>query len=369
MIINVLTTFLKAALLTSGIIGKRRFNGFKVVSNFNRFYCSHGKTSYYCEYEFISPKDKFILLVGNSQCFIDTVAFASYISNNTIVLTNKVDINITANIDINGMYNTLCLMNKFMTNVKKIGLNIWYCNVNDVFFEEKEECPITMIEPPYHAFRLKCGHSISLVALSNTIKQNNVNVKCPFCREKLEVNELNSGHDKTKNYNLNNNLEEIKSLHELYNGDISKYSIIKTNKTVSFVKKPTHNNCQKVSDEINFNIDIHSQPISRSTTPDIIQITQQQQNSIIEPNLDPGRYSYLSTRTPSPQVPHRLEPFPIANIPYPFQNKNRKLTMCQLRTETGNLLYVLFLLIHCLLDQNRILILIHRKRICFPNFS
>jgi len=163
------------------------------------------------------------------------------IQNNVIFLTNTLHLNFKY---INNFYNTLNLRENFIKNIKKIGLNIHYNNAHETFIENKNECPITMIEAPYYAFRLKCGHSMSVMAMANLYKTDKKmeNAKCPFCRKKLQVNILNSEKKEPINYKLNNNIEEIKYLHELQlseiiSEDISKYDIVTENNTVSFVER------------------------------------------------------------------------------------------------------------------------------------
>ena len=189
----------------------------------------------------MSQNDKFTLLIGNSQCFLTTVTEEAIIQNNVIFLTNTLHLNFKY---INNFYNTLNLRENFIKNIKKIGLNIHYNNAHETFIENKNECPITMIEAPYYAFRLKCGHSMSVMAMANLYKTDKKmeNAKCPFCRKKLQVNILNSEKKEPINYKLNNNIEEIKYLHELQlseiiSEDISKYDIVTENNTVSFVER------------------------------------------------------------------------------------------------------------------------------------
>jgi hypothetical protein len=89
------------------------------------------------------------------------------------------------------IYNQIVNFMGFRTKILSVGYNSIFSNeqMGDFYIEKKSDCPITGAHAPYVCIKMKCGHPLTVMALSGlvNIKASEYSefVGCPSCRAKL----------------------------------------------------------------------------------------------------------------------------------------------------------------------------------------
>jgi len=92
------------------------------------------------------------------------------------------------------IYNQIVNFMGFRTKILSVGYNSIFSNeqMGDFYIEKNSDCSITGCHAPYVCIRMKCGHPLSVMALSGmvNIKASEYSefVGCPQCRAKLIPN-------------------------------------------------------------------------------------------------------------------------------------------------------------------------------------
>jgi hypothetical protein len=84
--------------------------------------------------------------------------------------------------------------------------NIVGSNIVDYSINTTEECFITSCKPPYFDITLKCNHKLSLMAfigiLEETDSQYSQSIRCPLCRDDLQINYVTKECSELETYQL-----------------------------------------------------------------------------------------------------------------------------------------------------------------------